>query len=195
LWQDAPMGHVTARLEASHAFRRLMLIAALVLAALELAVFVIAWRLGVLFDPSGDPHASALFVALGTVLTLQAMVVVGLGWLLVAMVWTTLEFDEEGLALEHPWRRWRGAWHQVRRAWHRGGWLTIETAGSARRWHVRAAPADARVAAFRGSLAGDVWLDGRALTAHLAVRFLPLALAAVALAAIVLWVIRALDGR
>jgi hypothetical protein len=180
------------RLEATKSFKRVTLLVAAVLAVAELGLFAAAWRLGVLLDPAGDARAAALFVAFGTVLTLQAMVVVGIGWLLVAMARTTLDYGDTGLSLEHPWRRWDGSWSDVKHAWYQRGWLTIQTMDSVRRWYVRVAPSDSGVAEFRRHLAGARWLEGRALTEHLARQLVPLVALAAVLGVATFWALRAL---
>jgi hypothetical protein len=161
----------------SAAFRRTMLLMALALVAAEVLLFGLAWRLGLLLEPGSDPRAAMAFVLLGSVLTVQAMAVVGMAWLLVALSRTTATFDEDVLALEHPWREWSGGWGDVRHAWVRGGWLTIEVAGTARRWHVRPEGGAGTLGALRAHLGGSAWLDGAALRRHLVYRVLPVPLA------------------
>ena len=115
--------------------RQTALIIAIVLATLEIGLFAGAWRLGALLDPGNDRRAALGFIVLGTALTLQAMVIVGVAWTLVAWSRTTLTVDDGSLALEHPWREWRGGWHEIRSAWVQRGWLTIEIEDQWRRWY------------------------------------------------------------
>ena len=105
------MDHV--RIAAPHAFRRFALQVALGLALAESALFFFVWRLGVLVEPAAGRQPALAFVLLGSVLTLQAMVVVGIAWAVVAISRTTVDADETGLTLEHPWRRWHGDWWTV----------------------------------------------------------------------------------
>ena len=76
-------------------FRQASLVAAIVLALLEIGLFASAWRLGALLDPGNDRRAALGFVVLGTALTLQAMAIVGVAWTLVAWSRTTLTIDDD----------------------------------------------------------------------------------------------------
>jgi hypothetical protein len=183
-------------LRATPAFRRGVLVAAVSLVTLEMALFALLWRIGTLADPGHDQGAALAFVALGTAVTLQAMAVVGVLWVLVAMAWTTLRADAVGWSLEHPWRRWQGQPREVSRAWQHGGWMVIELDGHWRRWYVRAGRGtEATVEALRGQLPGDAWLDVRAVRAHLMRTVLPIVLAAIGLGGLALvWMLRTLDG-
>lgn len=183
-------------LGATPAFRRGVLLAALAVILLQAAIFAFLWRVGALIDPGDDPRAMTVFVALGTAVTLQAMAVIGVLWVMVAMAWTTLRSDAVGWSLEHPWRRWQGQPREVARAWRRGRWLVIELGGHWRRWYVRAAgDADEAVEALRSQIHGQAWLEGPALRSHLARTVLPVALAAAGLAGLALvWMLRTLDG-
>lgn len=168
-------------LAAPPAFRRLALTMATALAVVEMGLFAAVWRLGVLVEPDANPHAARAFVLVGTVLTLQAMAVVGLAWTLVALSRTELEWDEH-VRLEHPWRSWVGDWPDVQRVWWRNGWLAIEVDGEWRRWYVRVPDAsDDRISALRSALPPGVWLEGAELRAHYVKRAVPLLLAAVGL--------------
>ncbi len=168
-------------LAASPAFRRLALTVAAALAVLETGLFAAVWRLGLLVEPAGNPHAARAFVLLGTVLTLQAMAVVGVAWTIVALSRTELAWDEH-VRLEHPWRSWFGDWRDVRRVWWRNGWLAIEVDGEWRRWYVRVPDLSVDgVSALRSALPPGVWLEGAALRAHYLKSVLPLLLAAVGL--------------
>jgi hypothetical protein len=173
------MQGTTVHLMAPCSFRRLALVLALVLALAEAALFVCAWRLGVLVEPGGGSRRALTFVLFGSALTLQATVVVGLAWTLVALSRTEL-VASDGVTIEHPWRRWTGTWSEIRRAWWQRGWLVIEVRGRWRRWYVRVAdPLDASMAAFRLRLEPDAWLEGAALRAYLLWTVLPVVLGAI----------------
>ena len=186
----------TLHLRSTPAFRRGVLLASLLVVLLEIGLFVFLWRLGTFVDPGGDRRAAAAFVALGTAVTLQAMAVVGVLWVLVAMAWTTLRSDVMGWALEHPWRSWQGRPTEVARAWRQGGWLVLELRGHRRRWYVRAGrDQEATTDALRRQLSDDAWLTRAEARAHLARTVLPLVLAAAGLGGLaLLWALRALDG-
>lgn len=186
---------MTTTIQASPAFRRNVLLAALALALLEVGLFALLWRLGSLADPGGDRRAALLFVVLGSAVTLQATAVVGLAWVMVAMSRTTLEADVTGLTLEHPWRRWHGASADVQHAWLHNRWLVLEVRGQWRRWYVRAgADAGEALAQVRASLPAGAWLEGSARLMHLARTTLPLALAATGAGGFaLLWVLSLLE--
>jgi len=149
---------MTTTLQASPAFRRGVLIASLAIALVELGLFAWLWRLGRLVDPGADRNAALLFVVLGSAVTLQAMGVVGLAWVVVARSRTVLRHDETGVSLEHPWRRWHGRWQDVTRASTRHGWLVLRVRGQWRRWHVRADVDQAdTLARVRAQLAPGAW--------------------------------------
>jgi hypothetical protein len=192
---EAP-GTETCHLRASPAFRRGTLLAALLVLLLEGAVFAFLWRLGLFVDPGSDPRAAAAFVALGTAVTLQAMAVVGVLWVLVAMAWTTLRSDVVGWTLDHPWRSWQGRPTEVARAWRQGGWLVLELRGHWRRWYVRAGrDQDPTTDALRRQLSDDAWLTRADARAHLARTVLPAVMAAAGLGGLaLLWALRALDS-
>jgi hypothetical protein len=183
------------RIEASATVRRASLTAAIVLAVLEIGVFASAWRLGVLLDPGDDRRAALGFVILGTALTMQAMAVVGVGWTLMAWSRTTLTLDDDELALEHPWREWRGGWHEVRHAWMKRRWLVLQLDGQWRRWYVHAGAAAAAIQAFRARLPPDAWLEGNDLRRHLARTVLPFFLAGVGVGGLALVIVLALLNR
>ena len=179
------MDHV--RIAAPHAFRRFALQIALGLALAESALFFFVWRLGVLVEPAAGRQPALAFILLGSVLTLQAMVVVGIAWAVVAISRTTVDADEIGLTLEHPWRRWHGDWWTVRHAWRRGDWLTFELSGQWRRWYVRvAADDDGAVARVRQHLPEGAWLEGSALRAYYLRSVLPILLGATGLSGLLL---------
>jgi hypothetical protein len=186
---------MTNRVQASPAFRRFALGAALVLSLLETSVFVFAWRLGFLLEPGADRRAAFAFVALGSALTLQAMGVVGIAWTLMAWSRTTLAHDGDDLSLEHPWREWRGRWSDVRYAWSQRDWLVLELHGHWRRWYVHTGGADVEaLLAVRDHLPPGSWLQDGALRAHLVRTVLPILLAAVGAGGLVLvLVLQALD--
>lgn len=185
---------MTTTIRASPAFRRNVLLGALVVAMLEVGLFAAMWRLGTLADPGGDRRAALLFVVLGSAMTLQAMAVVGLAWVVVAMSRTTLEADVTGLTLEHPWRRWHGASSDVQHAWLHNQWLVLEVRGQWRRWYVRAGQDSEELRQVRAGLPAGAWLDGSARLLHLARTTLPLALAAAGAGGFVLlWVLSRLE--
>jgi hypothetical protein len=187
---------MTNRVRASATFRRFALAAALVLAFLETGVFVFASRLGALLDPGADRRAALAFVAFGSALTLQAMAVVGIAWTLVAWSRTTLAYDDAELALEHPWREWRGGWSDVRHAWSQRGWLVLELHDHWRRWYVHTGGADAQaMSALRDHLPPGSWLQNGALRMHLARTVLPLLMAAVGAGGLVLLLVLQALGR
>lgn len=165
-------------LEAPPSFRRLTLGVALLAASLEIGVFVVVWRLGLMVDPGEDRRAAIAFLMLGTVLTLQAMAVMGIGWVLVAMARTSLRWYEDQVELEHPWRSWHGTWPDIRRAWRHSGWLVLEVQGEWRRWYVRVTGSDAALAVLRAELPSGTWLEGSAKHVHLVRNVLPIVLAA-----------------
>ena len=183
------------RVEASATVRRASLIAAIVLAVLEIGVFASAWRLGVLLDPGDDRRAALGFVMLGTALTVQAMAVVGVAWTLMAWSRSTLTIDDDELVLEHPWREWRGGWHEVRHAWMQRRWLVVQLDGQWRRWYVYAGAASAAIQAFRARLPAEAWLEGSDLRRHLARTVLPFVLAGVGVAGLALVIVLELLNR
>src|SRR5262245_42156001 len=158
---------MSRRLEASARVRQVSLVAAIVLALLEIGVFVSAWRLGVLLDPGHERRVALGFVILGTAMTLQAMAIVGVAWTLVAWSRTTLTIEEDELALEHPWREWRGGWNDVDHAWMQRHWLTVQLDGQWRRWYVHAGSDPAGIVhELRARLPPGAWLEGIALRRH-----------------------------
>lgn len=176
-------------LEAPRWFRRLMLALAAVMIALSLALGVVVWRLSTLL-PADNQRAAALFLLLGTLLTLQGMVVVGLAWLMVALSRVVLRHDEAGLALEHPWRRWHGEPHAVRQAWQHGPWLVLEIDGEWRRWYVWAREQPDMLARFRNLLPAGAWLEGADKRRHLARTVLaPVLIAMAGTALLAVWLL------
>ncbi len=129
-------------------------------------------------------------MSLGSAVTLQAMGVVGVAWVVVAMSRTVLRHDVTGVSLEHPWRRWHGAWHDVTHAWTQNGWLVLQVGGQWRRWYVRAGGEQAEsLARVRAELPPGAWLEGSAKQLHLARTTLPILLAATGVAGLILlWV-------
>lgn len=181
-------------LEAPHAFKRLILGLALGLIAVELALGALLWRLSATLDPGGDARAAAAFLLLGTVVTLQAMVAVGIAWTIVAISRTTLRHDPSGLTLEHPWRRWHGSSGSVRHAWRNGPWLALEIEGHRRRWYVWARGQENRLAEVRAVLPAGAWLEGASRQRHLARTVLPPLLIAVGAGGLmVVWMLWRLD--
>jgi hypothetical protein len=183
-------------LRAGSGFRRGVLVVAFVVIALEAALFALLWRVGMFIDPGADRGAAAAFVALGTAVTLQAMAVVGVLWVMVAMAWTTLRSDVVGWSLAHPWRSWHGAPREVTRAWRQGGWLVLEVDGHRRRWYVRAnRHAHAIVSELRRELPEGAWLEGSVLRVYLMKSVVPIVLGATVLGGLALmWMMRTLDG-
>ncbi len=172
---------MTRSLSAPPAFRRVALALATVLAIVEVGLFAAVWRMGVLADPGANPHAARAFVLLGTMLTLQAMAVIGIAWTVVALSWTELAWDDH-VRLEHPWREWFGDWSDLQRVWWRNGWLAVEIHGEWRRWYVRVPDASAdAVTALRSMLPHGVWLDGAELRAYYLRSVVPMLLAAIGL--------------
>ena len=131
------MDHV--RIAAPHTFRRFALQIALGLALAESGLFFFVWRLGVLVEPAADRQPALAFILLGSVLTLQAMVVVGIAWAVVALVrgetvnavYLALharslkdllacvqEIPIRGLSITMPYKQeiLDGVWRQLRRA-------------------------------------------------------------------------------
>jgi hypothetical protein len=178
---------VNTTLSASPTFRRNVLLAALFVALLELAALGLLWRLGAAIDPDTDRRAALLFVLLGSVFTLQAMAVVGIGWIVVAMSRTRLNHDVTGLTLDHPWRHWRGDWPDVRHAWEQNGWLVMQLRDQWRRWYIRAAGDRAALNAIRTQLPPGAWLEGAARHRHLARTTLPIVLASAVVGGGLLW--------
>src|SRR5262245_62042191 len=171
------MDHV--RIAAPLTFRRFALQMALVLALAESGLFFFMWRLGVLVEPAASRQAALAFILLGSVLTFQAMLVIGFAWTLVAISRTTVDVHEIGPTPEHPAPRWHGDWWTVRHAWQRGDWLTFELSGQWRRWYLRVAPDDdGAIARLRQHLPEGAWLEGSALRAHYFKTVLPILLGA-----------------
>jgi hypothetical protein len=169
----------TRTLSAPSSFRRLALVVALGLAAAEIVLFTSMWQLKVLIDPGADPRAIRVFVVLGTVLTIQAMIVVGIAWMFVALSRTELSWNDR-IRLEHPWRRWSGEWTDLHRIWWRKGWLALEVRGQWRRWYVRVPDAAAEgVMSLRSQLPPGVWLEGTELRAYYLRTVVPVLLAGI----------------
>jgi hypothetical protein len=177
---------MTIALQSSPGFRRGVLLASLGVAIVEVGLFVMLWRIGGL-DQGADRRAALLFVALGSAVTLQAMGVVGVAWVAVAVSRTALHADVTGVTLEHPWRRWHGPWSDISRAWQQNGWLVLQVRGHWRRWYVRAAGQEAvTLARVRAELPAGAWLDSSARRLHLARTTLPIILAATGVGGLIL---------
>jgi hypothetical protein len=148
------------KIQAPLPFRRLMLGLALVLIGLELAAFWYAARLSMLLEPrNGDAAELGTFIAFWSLLTVQAMVIAGFGWVLVAVSYTTLSVTADAVRLAHPWRRWSGTWADVAEAYAARDWLHIRSRGSWRTWHVKVGPESRDLVVSLEHLApGDVWL-------------------------------------
>jgi hypothetical protein len=145
------------RIGAPAGIKRVATMLATALAASELGLMACAWRLGVLLDPGPDLRARQAFVLLGTVLTLQAMSVVGIAWLMIAWSRTELTVEDDHVVLEHPWRRWSGDAEDIRRASWRRGWLVVRTRDSWRRWYVRVEETHPTLARLRDRLGPNRW--------------------------------------
>jgi hypothetical protein len=172
-------------LSAPPSFQRGALGVAIGLAIAEVVLFVSVWRLGVLIDPGGNTSSARTFVVLGTALTLQAMIVVGIAWTLVALSRTKLEWDDH-VRLDHPWREWSGDWSDLQRAWWKNGWLALEVAGQWRRWYVRVPDASApELQGLRAALPSGVWLEGAELRAYYFGRVLPVLLGAIGIGGLI----------
>jgi hypothetical protein len=190
-------------LQAPSGFRRLAIGGALLLIALELGVFWFAARLTLLLQPPDETDFAALtaFIAFWSVLTLQAMVVAGFAWTMVALAWTTLDADDHVVVLAHPWRRWSGSWAEIAEGYIARDWLHLRARGHVRTWHVRVPRASHdTVAALQSRLPSDVWLTGSQARAVLLKRLLPPLLigTAIGAGAILLlnqWIARVIESR
>jgi hypothetical protein len=162
-------------LKAPDGFRRITLIVALLLVGLELGVFWFAARLTMLLAPrtAADAELGA-FVVFWSLLTLQAMTVVGFAWTLVALSRTTLEGDAQVLSLAHPWRRWSGVWADVAEAYVSREWLHIRVRGRWRSWHVKHDVSQAgALEALRSHVPRDAWLTREQARGLMMKRLLP----------------------
>jgi hypothetical protein len=172
------------RLAAPLGFQRFTLIAALVLIGLECAAFWTAARLTALLrPPSASPAILATFVLFWTLMTAQAMVVVGYAWTLVALARTTIDFNDRSVELEHPWRAWKGLWGSVAEVYVSSRWLHVRPKGAWRTWHVRLDDSDATGQLLRQieEYATTAWLDDRAGRLLLLKRLVPALVAGVAI--------------
>ena len=142
-------------------FRRLMLGLALVLIALELAAFWYAARLTVLLNPRSASTAElGAFIAFWSLLTVQAMVVAGFAWVIVAVAYTTLSASRDEVRLAHPWRRWSGPWENVAEAYAARDWLHVRPRRHWRTWHVKLREDSRELTASLQRIAPpDVWLS------------------------------------
>jgi hypothetical protein len=137
-----------------------MLALALVLVALELAAFWYAAQLTMLLDPGSASTAElGAFIGFWSLLTVQAMVIAGFAWVLVAVSYTTLSVTADEVRLAHPWRRWSGTWGQVAEAYGARDWLHIRARRSWRTWHVKLGGESRElIASLQRLLPDDVWL-------------------------------------
>jgi hypothetical protein len=90
-----------------------------------------------------EKNLLAVFVVFWTVLTLQAMAAVGLGWMLVAIGRTRISVGAARIQLEHPWRSWQGTGPEIVELYTSRGWLHLRTHGTLRTWHLRGGDRDA----------------------------------------------------
>lgn len=179
--------------EAPATFRRMSLAAALVIVALELGIFWVASRLIPASVVEGTTHKDliAVFIVFWTMLTLQAMGAVGLGWMLVALGRTRLTVDRDRIEVEHPWRSWRGSGADVAELYTSRGWLHLRPRRSLRTWHVRGADARADVLdALRAVVPADAQLSAQAARRLMLSRTLGPWLIVIALGVLLLTVIQ-----
>jgi hypothetical protein len=167
---------LSIRIDAPAEFRRMALIVALALLALELAAFWFAGRLTMLAQPDeqAPPRVLATFVLFWSLLTLQAMLVAAAAWAMVAVSRTALTAGGDRITLEHPWRRWEGRMVDLAEVSVVQGWLHVRPRGRWRTWHVRLDD-DGREAAgrLRAALPPDTWLEAAAARRLLLRRALP----------------------
>jgi hypothetical protein len=156
-------------------FRRLMLALALVLVALELAAFWYAARLTVLLNPRTASTAElGAFIGFWSLLTVQAMVVAGFAWVLVAVAYTTLSATASDVRLAHPWRRWSGTWDDVAEVYTAQDWLHIRARRRWRTWHVKLAEKSREpVASLERVVPSHVWLTREQARTLMLRRLLP----------------------
>jgi hypothetical protein len=149
--------------EAPASFRRATLAVAAVVIALELAFFWIASRLVPFSMVEGaDKNLLAVFVVFWTLLTVQAMAAVGLGWMLVAIGRTRISVGEGRIRLEHPWRSWQGTGGEVVELYTSRGWLHLRTHRKLRTWHLRGGDRNAAlVAALAATVPPGAQLSAR----------------------------------
>jgi hypothetical protein len=147
------------------AFRLATLLVGAAIVLIELGLFWIASRLVPVSTVEGSAHKDLLtvFIVFWTLLTLQAMGAVAIGWLLVALGRTRLTVAGGRISVEHPWRSWHGAGDEVAELYTSRGWLHIRTRGSLRTWHVRGGDHQrAIVAVLEGMIPADARLTARA---------------------------------
>jgi hypothetical protein len=166
---------MSIRLEAPPGFRRVTLITALLLVGLELGVFWFAARLTMLLSTQRATGAElGAFIAFWSLLTLQAMAVVGFAWTLVALSRTILEAGDHGLTIAHPWRRWSGTWADVAEAYLSRDWLHVRGRGRWRTWHVRLGGSDEpSLAVVRSRVPAQAWLTREQARGLMMKRLLP----------------------
>lgn len=180
------------RLQAPAGFRRLTLITALLLIGLELAVFWYAARLTLLLTPRDASGAElGTFIVFWSLLTLQAMVVAGFAWTLVAVSRTTLLADETRIVLSHPWRRWSGALSDVAEAYVSREWLHVRARGRWRTWHVKVdgEQGAASVERLRPLVPGNAWLTPEQARGLVMKRVMPPVLIGAAVGGGAIWIL------
>jgi hypothetical protein len=167
---------LSVRIVAPAGFRRIALVVALALVALELAAFWFAGRLTMLAQPDEQAPARVLatFVLFWSLLTLQAMLVAAAAWTMVALSRTTLTAEDHRITLEHPWRRWEGRLADLVEVSVVQGWLHVRPRGRWRTWHLRLDD-EGREAAerLRPALPPGTWLEPAAARRLLLRRALP----------------------
>jgi hypothetical protein len=115
--------------------------------------------------PSGASAALlGTYLLFWTLLTVQAMVVVGYAWTLVALARTTVDFDDRSVQLEHPWRAWSGNWTAVAEVYVSAKWLHVRPRGAWRTWHIRLDGTETTQRSLRQieQFATTAWLDAQA---------------------------------
>lgn len=176
------------RIESPAWFRRVMLGLIVALVGAEIGLVWTLHRLLTLFAPVPADGRAGLLGLLGLVTAAQGLACVGAALVAFRVAWTTVDVDEAGLAIQDPFRRWRGPWTEVARVYRTRGLVALEVAGTAPgRFAVHpgsdAAPA---VAALFGRVPSGAALGAAATRWYLARRALPLLVAVVVLGALAL---------
>jgi len=190
------------------AVQRATLVGALTLVAIQFLLGWAALRVWAMAPEPATRDELALFVAFGTVLTLQGMLVLGLAWVLAATGRTELtatatgavpdpggtNVDPRGVLLhvQHPWREWIGPAAAVDEAWLDRGWLHLRPNGYWRTWHVRVRTGDrAHAERLASVLPRGVWLTPAQGRMRVLRRLLlPLLVAALGGVALLAWLTR-----